>query len=164
MTMLFRPKTKNYNKLDIVNYRSHINKEILCGRNSSEIGMTQNSVFLLTPILVFKTKVVEQQRNRNTSRSIEILKQRIMKPRKENELLERRRLFQRRSGKAQKNADKNVSLEKIEDLTPTGQEKKKKKNMMWTLDMDKRLIEALIVQCHEGNKVEKCFKEVALKQ
>ncbi|KAM7469046.1 hypothetical protein LguiA_007229 [Lonicera macranthoides] len=106
-------------------------------------------------VLIRKTKVVEQQRDRNTSRSIEILKQKIMKPRKENELLERRCLFQRRSGKAQKNADKN-------DLTPTGQEKKK--NMMWTLDMDKCLIDALVVQCHEGNKVEKCFEEVALKQ
>ncbi|KAM7473400.1 hypothetical protein LguiB_020643 [Lonicera macranthoides] len=44
-------------------------------------------------LLISKTKVVEQQRDTSTSRSIQILKQKIMKLRKDNELLERRYLL-----------------------------------------------------------------------
>ena len=50
-------------------------------------------------------------------------------------------------------------MEQFEDPTPTGQEKKK--NMTWTPEIDKCLIEALVFQCHEGNKLDKGFKEVA---
>ncbi|KAM7519588.1 hypothetical protein LguiB_018550 [Lonicera macranthoides] len=41
-------------------------------------------------LLISRTKVVEQQRDSSTSRNVEILKQKIMKLRKENELLKRR--------------------------------------------------------------------------
>lgn len=41
-------------------------------------------------VLISRTKVVEQQRDTSTSRNVEILKQKIMKLRKENELLKRR--------------------------------------------------------------------------
>lgn len=51
------------------------------------------------------------------------------------------------------------NMDQFEEQSQTGNEKKK--NTMWTQEMDKCLIEALVYQCNEGNKIDKGFKEVA---
>lgn len=51
-------------------------------------------------------------------------------------------------------------MEQFEDPSQNTNDQKKK-NTMWTQEMDKCLIEALVLQCNEGNKIDKGFKEVA---
>ncbi|KAG5564519.1 hypothetical protein RHGRI_000638 [Rhododendron griersonianum] len=52
------------------------------------------------------------------------------------------------------------NMEQFEDPSQSTNDQKKK-NTMWTQEIDKCLIEALVLQCNEGNKIDKGFKEVA---